>query len=80
MANVTPIKSQVRFILNNGTTTSGSIKTVAVSLPSVRNNLVFTNNGDTTNAAYDIASAAGDCFESTLVRVEGVSTVSIGDE
>lgn len=72
----TQSKLAVSLKLDNGSTESGSQKTVTQSLGSINPEAVLSSSLD---AFWAIGSALAPCLEKTVVRLEAVSTNTLED-
>ena len=63
-----------RLLLVNGTTASGTIKTVNMSYPTI------SNSGYTAERTYAVYSLIRPCLSKTVYRIESVKTNKIEEE
>lgn len=67
-------KITVGMLLNNGTSSSGAVKTVKVNLGSLNKNTY------TDQMALNMVTALNPCFDKTLVRIQKQTTESLTNE
>lgn len=72
----TPSKVNVSLKLNNGTTTTGAVKTVSVSLGTLKANPSDIDNEKVMN----IVNLLAECLDKSVVRTDYVQTSTLSEE
>ena len=71
-------KNSVKFYLNNGTTTSGKLKTVTVSLPKLKSSPTFTNTE--LQKCLNIMTALSAVFSKNIEYARYTTTITFEEE